>query len=93
MNKQIKNISNTIDYIENHLTEKLSLETIALGLNYSKYHLHRVFKKTVGMTIHDYILRRKLSEAAKYLVFSHKSILEIALLSGYESQQAFSLSF
>lgn len=93
MNKQIKNISNTIDYIENHLTEKLSLETIALSLNYSKYHLHRIFKKTVGMTIHDYILRRKLSEAAKYLVFSHKSILEIALLSGYESQQAFSFSF
>lgn len=93
MNKQIKNISNTIDYIENHLTEKLSLEIIALALNYSKYHLHRLFKKTVGMTIHDYILRRKLSEAAKYLVFSHRSILEIALLSGYESQQAFSFSF
>lgn len=93
MNKQIENISNTIDYIENHLTEKLSLEIIALALNYSKYHLHRLFKKTVGMTIHDYILRRKLSEAAKYLVFSHRSILEIALLSGYESQQAFSFSF
>lgn len=89
----IEVISNTINYIENHLTKKLSLETIALALNYSKYHLHRIFKKTVNMTIHDYILRRKLSEAAKYLVFSQKPIIEIALLSGYESQQAFSLSF
>lgn len=89
----IEIISNTINYIENNLTEKLSLETIATALNYSKYHLHRIFKNTIGLTIHEYTLRRKLSEAAKYLVFSHKSILEIAILSGYESQQAFSLSF
>jgi GNAT superfamily N-acetyltransferase len=47
----------------------------------------------VGLTIHDYIQRRKLTEAAKLLVFSKKTILEIALTAGYESQQAFTNIF
>ena len=66
---------------------------IAQAVHYSKYHLHRVFSHTVGLTIHDYIQRRQLTEAGKLLVFSEKSIVEIALLSGYQSQQAFTNAF
>ncbi|MCI8514001.1 MAG: GNAT family N-acetyltransferase [Lachnospiraceae bacterium] len=76
-------------YVEIHLDEKLDLKTVAEAAHYSKYHLHRMFTKTVGMTLHDYIQRRRLSEAAKYLAFSRKPLLEIALIAGYESQQAF----
>ena len=82
-----------IDYIEAHLTEKLDLDMVAKAVGYSKYHLHRLFSQTVGMTLHDYLQRRQLSEAAKLLVFSNKSILDIALLAGYESQQAFHNAF
>jgi len=42
---------------------------------------------------HAYLQRRRLTEAAKLLVFSNTSILEIALISGYESQQAFTERF
>ena len=76
-----------------HLTEKLDLDTIARAVGYSKYHLHRLFSQTIGMTMHDYLQRRQLTEAAKLLVFSNKSILDIALLAGYESQQAFHNAF
>ena len=90
---KIKNIIVAIDYIESHLHEKLDLETIAEVLHYSKYHLHRMFKSTVGLTIQTYAQRRRLTEAAKLLVFSDKPILEIALSAGYESQQSFTDSF
>ena len=53
----------------------------------------RTFSMTTGMTIHDYLRRRQLTEAAKMLSFSNKSILEIALLTGYENQQSFSKIF
>ncbi|WP_054703442.1 AraC family transcriptional regulator [Bacillus sp. JCM 19041] len=86
-------IINTIDYIEAHLSEKLNLDLVAQALHYSKYYLHRVFSQTVGMTIHDYVQRRQLTEAAKLLVFSDKSILDIALIAGYDSQQAFTTIF
>lgn len=89
-NTNIKNTIRVIDYIESHLEQKSDLETIADALHYSKYYLHRIFTETVGMTMHDYIRRRQLTEAAKLLVFSDRPVLEIALLSGYGSQQAFS---
>ncbi len=82
-------VSQAICYIEDHLEDKLELDMVAAALHYSKFHLHRMFTKMVGLTIHDYAQRRQLTEAAKLLVFSKKSIIEIALISGYESQQAF----
>ena len=94
MGKQsIISIEAVIDYIESHLDGKLELETVAEAVHYSKYHLHRLFTETVGMTIHDYVQRRQLTEAAKLLVFSDKPIIEIAFLCGYESQQSFSSAF
>lgn len=86
-------VSQAIRYIEDHLDKKLDLETVASALHYSKYHLHRIFTKIVGLTVHEYVQRRQLTEAAKLLVFSKRSIMEIALSSGYESQQAFTSSF
>ena len=85
----IKNVMAAIDYIESHLHEKLDLETIAEAVHYSKYHLHRMFTGTVGLTIQTYVQRRQLTEAAKLLVFSDRPILDIALSAGYESQQSF----
>ena len=86
-------VSQAIRFIENNLNEKLDLETVAAALHYSKFHLHRLFTKTVNLTIHEYAQRRQLTEAAKLLVFSEKPIIEIALISGYESQQAFTSIF
>ena len=93
MNDNIVNIEKVIDYIENNLSNKLDLEKISEAVHYSKYHLHRLFSDTVGMTIHDYVGRRQLTEAAKLLVFSDRPIIEIAFICGYESQQAFSSAF
>ena len=93
MEHQVINIEMVIDYIENNLDGKIDLETVANEIHYSKYHLHRMFTSTVGMTIHDYVQRRQLTEAAKLLVFSDKPIIEITFICGYESQQAFSSIF
>ena len=90
---KIENISAVISYIEAHLNEKLDLDTVASAASYSKYHLHRMFTGAVGLTLHDYIQRRQLTEAAKLLVFSEKPIIEIALIAGYESRQAFTSIF
>lgn len=92
-NDRIENIASAIAYIEAHLMEKLDLDRIANAVHYSKYHLHRMFTETIGLTLHDYLQRRQLTEAAKLLVFSGKPILDIAILIGYESQQAFTNVF
>lgn len=93
MNNKTKKIITIIDYIEEHLTEKMNLEDIATAIGYSKYYLHRLFTNTVGISIHDYVQRRQLTEAGKLLVFSKKPIVEIALMAGYDSQPAFTNVF
>lgn len=92
-NETIQNIISVIAYVEAHLTEELDLERVANAVHYSKYHLHRMFTGTLGLTLYDYVQRRRLTEAAKLLVFSRRSILEIALCAGYGSQQAFTNVF
>lgn len=69
-NKTVISIETVIGYIEDHLSGKLDLETVATAVNYSKYHLHRIFTKTVGMTMHDYVQRRQLTEAAFTTAFT-----------------------
>lgn len=93
MQNNIEHIITVIDHIENNLNKKLDLTSIANAVGYSKYYLHRMFHDTIGLSIHDYVKRRQLTEAAKLLVFSNKSILEIAFIAGYDSQQAFSTVF
>ena len=50
----VRIVSQAIRYIEEHLHEKMDLDMVASTLHYSKYHLHRIFTKTVDLTIHDY---------------------------------------
>ena len=90
---RIEKVSMAVNFIEENLTKKLDLGEVAKQIHYSKYHLHRVFADTTGLTIHDYIKRRQLTEAAKLLVFSDRPSIDIALLAGYKSQQAFTSIF
>ncbi len=93
MHTNIEIISQVIDYIDDNLDGDLRLDTIAEIFGYSKYHLHRMFSFITGMPLNSYIKRRKLTEAARALVKTEKSIIDIALDAGYESQQAFTNSF
>lgn len=91
--REIKKTMLVIEYIEENLFERLDLNGIATAVNISPYHLHRIFSITTGITIHNYLRRRQLTEAAKMLCFSDDSILRIAFSAGYESQQAFNRVF
>ncbi len=93
MDDKMQTIRFLIDYIEKHISEEISLDKLADAAGYSKYHLHRMFTGIVGLSPHNYIKRRQLTEAAKSLNFSDKSIIQIAMDAGYESQQAFMLAF
>lgn len=91
---QEKNAAEKVtEYIEQHLSEDLSLEKIAKGLNYSKYYLARTFAEKTGSTIYKYIQKCRLSLAAQQLAETDKPIIDIAYEAHYTSQQAFTLAF
>lgn len=93
MKTNIETIQEVVDYIDDHLEEKLNLDSISNAVNYSKYHLSRMFVNIVGFTVHTYIQRRRLTEAARRLVYTDQPIMELALFAGYETQQSFTIGF
>jgi AraC family transcriptional regulator len=83
----------TIRYIEEHLLDAWLLDHYAKEVGYSKFHLSRVFKRETGIAISEYVRKRRLAIAAMYLLFSDKSLLQIALSLQFQSQEAFTRSF
>lgn len=89
-------IESTIQYIEMQLEKDkvdLSLDEIADKIGFSKFYLNRIFQEQVGTTIYQYVLERRLSVAAEKLVYTDKSIIDIAYEAGYQSQQTFTNVF
>ena len=93
MNYYIKVINETIEYIEENITEKLSLGVLAGQFGISDFHYNRIFKAVTGSSLKQYILGRKLTKAAELLNETDQSVLEIALYMGFEYPEVFSRAF
>lgn len=91
---QLELLSDALTYIEQHLTDSIKTSDIAAGCYCSKSTLEKLFRCINNITIHDYIQRRKMSLAARELIYSpNKTILEVALQFGYGSHESFTRSF
>ena len=86
-------LTRTVEYIEQHLNEKIMLKDLAKVSGYSAYHLIHIFTAATGGTIGGYIRKRRLAVAAEALLNTEKRVLDIALDSGFGSSEAFSRSF
>ena len=82
-----------IDYIDANAISNPSLADIAEQVGYSSYHCSEQFHKVAGMTIREYISKRKLYAAAMALQKTQDEIIDIALDCGFSSQQALSRAF
>lgn len=89
----ISAIQKAVDYIEDHITEKIDYEEVAAQGFSSVYHFQRVFSIVCGFTVGEYIRRRRLSLAGKELASGHEKILDVALKYGYESPDSFAKAF
>ena len=85
-------IQNAIDYIEERLEEKIDYAEVAKRAYASSYHFQRVFGILCGLTLGEYIRRRRLSKAVGDLLAGEK-VLEVAVKYGYESSESFSRAF
>ncbi len=85
-------LQKALAFIETHLKEKLSLDAIADTANYSPWHFHRLFLAKTGITVGEYIRKRRLSEASRELAFTSKPIKLLAAEYQFESQAAFTRS-
>lgn len=85
-------LNHVIDYIEAHLTDDLSLETISEHAGVSDYHFRKIFFYISGITLSEYIKNRRLSESNMDLLQGGR-VTDIAFKYGYESMDGFTRAF
>lgn len=90
---QVERIFKALQYIEECLPYTADLKEIAERANMSPYHFHRTFTSIVGEPVGKYCQKRRLTMAAKRLLYSNEKILNIAMSHGYDSQATFSVAF
>ncbi len=88
-----KLVKNSMDYIEQHLEESMTLDILSSLSHYSKYHYHRLFLSEMNMSVTRYIRLRRVTRASQTLFSSSLSITEIALISGFSNIDTFIRSF
>lgn len=86
-------MSELLEYINKNIDKKLSLDELCSKLHISKYYLCRTFKKTMDMTIFEYILVTRLSKAKQMLSESDNTVSDIAMNCGFCSFAYFSKVF
>jgi AraC-like DNA-binding protein len=80
------------DFIDEHITENLSLDEISLKIGISKYHFIRVFKQTFGVSPYQYQKRIRL-ERARVEIAQGRGIIETSFKFGFSDVSAFSKAF
>lgn len=80
------------NYMETHLAEPVSLDSLARIFSHSKYHLCHTFKEETGTTIYNYLLLLRIARA-KALLGKGKSVSEVCELSGFTNYSNFITTF
>lgn len=83
-----------LDHIDRHLDGDLDLEAMSSVAAFSKFHFHRQFKATFGLSLHRYVQLARMRQASKRLADGQgPSVTDIALDAGYETPDAFARAF
>lgn len=80
------------EYIDAHLTEKITVDMLAEQAHMSKYYFLRKFKENTGMTVHTFLINKRLIEACEALKRG-ASVTESFQLSGFADYSSFLRNF
>ncbi|WP_077212506.1 AraC family transcriptional regulator [Bacillus dakarensis] len=89
----LKSMNESMRYIEDNLTNDIDFKVVARIAQCSEYHFKRMFSFLAGVTLSEYIRRRRLSLAAFELTNRNLRIIDIAVKYGYNSPDSFSRAF
>ncbi|MBA2874685.1 AraC family transcriptional regulator [Thermaerobacillus caldiproteolyticus] len=89
----LKNMNRAIQYIEENLTHDIDFKEVARIACCSEYHFKRMFSFLAGITLSEYIRRRRLTLAAFELKDSNIKVIDIAMKYGYNSPDSFARAF
>jgi AraC family transcriptional regulator len=86
-------MSAALDYIEENLAGEVNHAKAAHIACYSPFYFQRLFMLVSGITLAEYIRRRRLTQAAMELSFGKPKVIDVAIKYGYDSPDAFTRAF
>lgn len=86
-------VSAVYEYINEHFCSDCSLTTLAEAVHVSPNYLHTLFKKTVGLSPFEYVMKKRIEMAQRLIMAGEKSMLEISIETGFCSQSHFNKTF
>ena len=89
----LRGMNNVVAYIEENLTQQIQYEALSQIVGCSVYEFSRIFSFLVGMSVSEYIRRRRLSQAVFDIQNGSEKIIDIALKYCYESPTTFTRAF
>lgn len=93
MNK-IEILTTALEYIEDNLSSEITTEDVAGACYCSKAALEKLFRCLNRMSVHDYVIRRRMTLAARMMrECPEVSVLDVALAYGYSTNESFSRAF
>ena len=88
-----KSITMCIEYVYNHIHDRITIEDLAAYTDLSPSYLSRLFKKELGISVSDYIRQKKIDKAQNLLKYSDFTPVEIANYLSFSSQSHFIQTF
>ena len=83
-----------LDHIDRHLDDNLDLEAMSGVAAFSKFHFHRQFSATFGLTVHRYVQLARMKRASYRLAYRDAlGVTDIAMEAGYDAPDAFARAF
>ena len=86
-------IGNSIQYIEDHITEDITVEDVAKCVGVSSFYFQKGFAMLCGFSVSEYIRNRRLALAGNELLVTEEKIIDIAMKYGYDSPDSFTKAF
>lgn len=82
-------LDDAIEYMNDHLSEQITLGDIATHVHMTKYHFDRMFLKKTGLSPWNYFTKLRIEHAAHLLITTEKTVAEIAPECGYQNVNYF----
>ncbi len=86
-------IQSTVDFIENHYMNEISVEDMARNLGLNRSYFSKIFKKVTQKSPQDFLIQYRINKACELLRSTRLPILQIAHLVGYYNQFHFTRAF
>ncbi len=86
-------LKQVLNYIQDHLDEEITVDALATQVGMSQYYLCRLFKQSMGITPHQYLIGQRIERAKQLLKRKEVAIADIALECGFNNQSHFTQHF